>query len=156
MPDTTSPAAAAGYSHSGLCVTDLERSLRFYCEGLGFVPTKSFHITRPIAEVDPPVDVTAQFIRLEGLSIELLAYASPGTIGTPASRRNNLGLTHLSFHVDDVDARARLLESLGGTILPDTRRGLGEGDTEHILFVADPDGTRIELMTIPEGHPYWE
>lgn len=155
MPDPT-PPAVAGYSHSGLCVSDLERSLRFYCEGLGFVPTKSFHLTRPIAEVDPPVDVTAQFMRLGGLNVELLAYASPGTIGVPASRRNNLGLTHLSFHVDDVDARAELLESLGGTILPETRRGLGEGDTEHILFVADPDGTRIELMTIPEGHPYWD
>lgn len=150
------PPPAAGYSHSGLCVSDLERSLRFYCEGLGFVPTKSFHITRPIAEVDPPVELTAQFIRLEGLTIELLAYTSPGTIGAPAARRNQLGLTHLSFHVDDVDARARHLATLGGTILPDTRRGLEEGDTEHILFVADPDGTRVELMTIPPGHPYWD
>jgi glyoxylase I family protein len=152
----TEPAAPAGYSHSGLCVSDLERSLRFYCDGLGFVPTKAFHLTRPIAEVDPPVDVTAQFIRLGGLSVELLAYASPGVIGAPASRRNQLGLTHLSFHVPDVDVAARRLEGLGGTILHETRRGLGEDETEHILFVADPDGTRVELMTIPEGHPYWD
>jgi glyoxylase I family protein len=24
------------FSHFGLCVSDLERSLRFYCDGLGF------------------------------------------------------------------------------------------------------------------------
>ena len=24
------------FSHVGICVSDLERSLRFYCEGLGF------------------------------------------------------------------------------------------------------------------------
>lgn len=145
----------AGYSHTGLCVADLERSLRFYCEGLGFVATRSFHVTRDIAEVDPPVDVTAQFIELDGLKIELLGYASPGVFGTPSSRRNQLGLTHLSFHVDDVDARARLLEELGGTTLPETRHGAGDETMEQILFVADPDGTRVELMQIPEGHPYW-
>ena len=26
------------FSHLGICVSDLERSVRFYCEGLGFEP----------------------------------------------------------------------------------------------------------------------
>jgi glyoxylase I family protein len=138
-------------SHTGLCVSDLDRSLRFYRDGLGFELGERFHLTRTIAEVDPPVDVTAQFIRLEGLVLELLWFASPGPIGQPSHRRNHLGLTHLSFHVDDVDARALDLEALGGTILHDTRHG----GAEQILFVADPDGTRVELMSIPPGHPYW-
>jgi catechol 2,3-dioxygenase-like lactoylglutathione lyase family enzyme len=132
-------------SHTGLCVTDVERSLRFYCEGLGFRSGNRYHITRQIAEVDPPVDVVSQFIRLGGVQIELLDYASPGTIGEPHHRRNHLGLTHLSFWVDDVEARALALERLGGTILQDTRNP-SEDTSVRILFLADPDGTRVELM----------
>jgi catechol 2,3-dioxygenase-like lactoylglutathione lyase family enzyme len=129
--------------------------MRFYCEGLGFTPHKRFHLTRQIAEVDPPVDVTAQFIMLGALEIELLSYASPGTIGTPHERRNHLGLTHLSFVVDDVEQRALELEALGGTILQGTRNQTEDPADERILFLADPDGTRVELMSIPPGHPYW-
>jgi hypothetical protein len=77
-------------SHLGLCVSDLNNSVRFYCQGLGFVAENRYHLTRQIAEVDPPVDVTAQFIRLGSLEIELLYYASPGVIGRPVDRRNHL------------------------------------------------------------------
>ena len=38
-------------SHTGLCVTDLDRSLRFYCDGLGFEKANTYHLTRQIAEV---------------------------------------------------------------------------------------------------------
>jgi catechol 2,3-dioxygenase-like lactoylglutathione lyase family enzyme len=139
-------------SHTGLCVSNLERSLRFYCEGLGFEVGGRFHITRQIAEVDPPVDVISQFIHLGGLRIELLDYTSPGTFGTPHTRRNHVGLTHLSFIVDNVEVRARELETVGGTILQDTRNP-PEDDSIRILFVADPDGNRVELMAFPEGNP---
>jgi glyoxylase I family protein len=137
-------------SHTGLCVSDLERSLRFYCDGLGFEVGGRFHLTRQIAEVDPPVDVLSQFIHLGGHRIELLDYASPGPLGEPHTRRNQLGLTHLSFIVDDVEERARHLEAAGGTILQDTRNP-PEDDSLRILFVADPDGNRIELMAFPAG-----
>jgi catechol 2,3-dioxygenase-like lactoylglutathione lyase family enzyme len=137
-------------SHIGLCVSDLDRSLRFYCDGLGFAQGGRFHLTRQIAEVDPPVDVISQFIHLGGLRVELLDYTSPGVFGTPHSRRNHVGLTHLSFIVDDVEARARELDSVGGTILQGTRNP-AEDESLRILFVADPDGNRIELMAFPEG-----
>jgi glyoxylase I family protein len=137
-------------SHIGLCVSDLERSLRFYCDGLGFEMGGRFRLTRQIAEVDPPVEVISQFIHLGGQRIELLDYASPGPFGQPHVRRNHLGLTHLSFIVDDVEAGARHLEMVGGTILQDTRNP-AEDESLRILFVADPDGNRVELMAFPEG-----
>ena len=142
-------------SHLGLCVTDLDTSLRFYCEGLGFEVGPRFHITRPIAELGPPVDLISQFVRLGDLDIELLGFTTPSPTGRPSDRRNQLGLTHLSFRVDDVDRRAGELGVLGGTVLHDTRFGAGDPASEQILYVADPDGTRVELMHIPPGHDYW-
>jgi len=138
-------------SHIGLCVSDLERSRHFYVGGLGFEEFARFDLTRPLAEVDPPFDFTSFFIQKDGLRVELLHYRSPGAIGTPSSRRNHLGLTHLSFVVDDVDAAARELEGFGGTIIEGTRSGQDDPDAVQIIFLADPDGTRVELMRLAVG-----
>ena len=32
------------FSHLGICVSDLERSVRFYCEGLGFEPVATHQV----------------------------------------------------------------------------------------------------------------
>jgi lactoylglutathione lyase len=77
-----------------------------------------------------------------GLKIELLHFVSPGPTGTPAVRRNELGFTHVSFVVDDLEGVAARLVALGGTTLDGTRAVLGY----DVMFVADPDGTRVELM----------
>lgn len=39
----TTPATTV-FSHVGICVTDLDRSLRFYCDGLGFEQGESIPI----------------------------------------------------------------------------------------------------------------
>src|SRR5882724_2291391 len=93
-------------SHFGICVRNVERSLRFYCDGLGFEKAETFDVTDAFGkalEVEGEVAGTSQFIRRGGMRIELLAYQSPGTTGEPSRRRNQLGITHLSFVVDDVD-----------------------------------------------------
>ncbi|HEV8297778.1 MAG TPA: VOC family protein [Acidimicrobiales bacterium] len=141
-------------SHVGLCVTDLERSLRFYVDGLGFEVFARFDLTRPIAEVDLPVDLTSLFIQLGGLRVELLHYRSPGVFGQPSMRRNQLGITHFSLIVDDVDAAAAELEQFGGTIVDGTRSGQDDPDGVQIVFVADPDGARVELMRLAQGQDW--
>ena len=141
-------------SHLGLCVSDLERSRRFYIDGLGFTEFARFEMDRPIAEVDLPCSLTSYFIQKDGLRVELLDYHSPGVIGHPSNRRNHLGLTHLSFVVDDVDAAARELEEYGGTIIEGTRSGQHDPSTVQIVFLADPDGTRVELMRLAAGQEW--
>jgi catechol 2,3-dioxygenase-like lactoylglutathione lyase family enzyme len=133
-------------SHIGICVSDLERSLRFYCDGLGFSIGEAHAIGNEFAdalEVPGQVDLTSQFIRIEGLSIELLRYRSPGAQGHPSESRNQLGLTHLSFVVADLDASVNRLVECGGTLLGATRT---KQEGIELLFVSDPDGVRVELM----------
>ena len=135
-------------SHIGICVRDLKSSLRFYCEGLGFTAAEGFPIGNEWAaslEVEGDVKLTSQFVRKDTFAIELLHYESPGVIGTPSSRRNQLGITHLSFWVDDFDAAVDHLVALGGTLLESTRASEGM----DLVFLADPDGTRVELMRAP-------
>jgi catechol 2,3-dioxygenase-like lactoylglutathione lyase family enzyme len=137
------------WSHVGLCVTDLDTSMRFYCEGLGFSPAERYELDSASLpglpeslEVPEPVSVVSQMITRGPCRIELLAWHQPPPAGTPSARRNHPGLTHLSFWVDGVDAVARRLVAAGGTLLPATRQKPGI----DLVFLADPDGTRIELM----------
>ncbi|MBV8950340.1 MAG: VOC family protein [Actinobacteria bacterium] len=141
-------------SRVGVCVSDLDRATRFWCDGLGFQPGARFEVGSEFAatlEVDAPIAVVSQFVSRDGLTIELLHYATGSTAGRPSSARNLLGFTHLSLLVDDVDAVAATLVEHGGTRLDPTRarmEGAG-GAVSDFVFVADPDGVRIELMRLP-------
>ena len=141
---------AASVSHMGLCVSDLDRSLRFYCDGLGFEAHTKYDIGNEFAatmEIDDDVELISQMIARDGLMIELLHFISPGVIGDPSDVRNKRGFTHLSFNVDDVDETIATLVECGGTYIESTRTANEMGE---IVFVADPDGTRIELMKLAQ------
>ena len=135
-------------SHVGVCVSDLSAALRFWRDGLGFDVAHSYDLTTAMVaglgaalEVSEPVALTSTMLKLGELTVELLAYASPAVTGAPSPTRGQRGLTHLSFLGADVDAAAHLAEH-GGTVLTSTRQDLGIA----VVFVADPDGTRVELM----------
>ncbi|MCU1457052.1 MAG: hypothetical protein JWL73_1144 [Actinomycetia bacterium] len=46
-----------------------------------------------------------------------------------------------------MDAAAARLVEFGGTVIDGTRAALGL----DVVFIADPDGTRVELMAVPNG-----
>jgi catechol 2,3-dioxygenase-like lactoylglutathione lyase family enzyme len=58
---------------------------------------------------------------------------------------NALGLTHLSFRVDDLETTLHLLERYGAQVLH-TSRTENPDFRAAAIFVTDPDGTRIELI----------
>ena len=77
---------ATQVSHVGLCVSDLERSLRFYTEGLGFevqerIPGDDSFAA--LGEVTPPAALIAQFIAKDGIRLELLAWSVPACGANP-------------------------------------------------------------------------
>jgi len=137
-------------SHVGLAVSDLETSIRFYCDGLGFKHGPRFEAGDEVAglsEVDPPAQMTSQYLTKEGFRLELLGWERPAVHGHPSRHRNQLGLTHLSFEVDDVEATEDRLLGLGGVPIDGARIRLDRDPAAiTVIFLADPDGTRIELL----------
>ena len=148
--DHRTAAAAARFSHFGICVSDLERSLRFYCEALGFEKAESHEIGDEFATLMdlPGVAVTSQFIRKGPTAIELLAFTDPAPFGDGQRRAvNQLGLTHLSFQVDDLATTAARIVELGGAVVESSRTKIDLGDTPlEFVYCTDPDGVRVELM----------
>ena len=148
MDDTSD----ATFSHLGICVSDLERSQRFYCDALGFEKAESHDIGPEFARLMDldDVAVTSQFIRRGSTAIELLAFRQPAPLG-PAGRRpvHQLGLTHLSFRVRDLAAVAARIVELGGSVVESSRTVIDLGGTPlEFVYCTDPDGVRVELMDL--------
>ena len=144
--------SAPAFSHFGICVSDLERSLAFYCEALGFEKAESHEIGSEFAGLMdlPDVAVTSQFIRRGPTAIELLAFQKPSPSGDRTRRAvNQLGLTHLSFRVHDVSAVAAKIVEFGGSIVESSRTGIDLGGAAlEFVYCTDPDGVRVELMDL--------
>jgi catechol 2,3-dioxygenase-like lactoylglutathione lyase family enzyme len=142
--------ASIRMSHVAIAVTDLPASLRFYTEGLGFEPGPCFEAGDEVAavsEVEPPVRMRSQYLTKGGFRLELMGWETPAVHGVASKFRNQRGLTHLSFEVDDIVAVEDRLLALGGHRLPDARVKVEREPADiSLVFLTDPDGTRIELL----------
>ena len=139
-----------GLSHVGVCVSDLERSTRFYCEALGFEKAESHTVGDEFARLMglDGVDLTSQFLRRDGHAIELLSFGRPEAAPGDGRPIHTFGLTHLSFLVHDVDEVAAKVREHGGTVHDETRTFFGEDRALDFVYCSDPDGTRVELMKL--------
>jgi catechol 2,3-dioxygenase-like lactoylglutathione lyase family enzyme len=139
-------------THIGICVTDLERSVRFYRDGLGFAYRAELRVQGEPSDTLlrlRGVDLRAVYLERDGTRLELLHYAAPGAVQADAPRpMNQCGLTHLSLRVDSVADTLAALRAAGAQPLDDTRIDIPEFGAAAI-FVTDPDGTMIELVQSP-------
>ena len=144
------------FSHLGICVSTLEASLAFYRDALGFEESGDLAVKGEPSQTLlglADVDLRAVYLRRDGVTIELLHYASPGQVGDAAPRAMNaLGLTHLSLRVTGLDALVADLEERGFPVLRETAIDHPELSARAV-FVTDPDGTRVELVEMREAAP---
>src|SRR5215470_16772337 len=136
-------------THVGICVTDLERSIRFYRDGLGFAYRSELRVQGEPSDTLlrlRGVDLHAVYLERDGTRIELLHYAAPGALGDDAPRAMNArGLTHLSLRVDNVRDTLAALRGVVGRVLDDTLIDIPDFGAAAV-FITDPDGTLIELV----------
>jgi len=117
--------------HVGLKVTDMDRSLRFYCDGLGLKLLR--RKDRAPGIVSAVLAVGTQEMNLFSDS----AFAG-GIDGNPP------GLDHFCLEIDSVsidEVMAALARAGIAVAKPPVKRSDGIS-----LFVADPDGCRVELI----------
>ena len=147
--------------HVGICVCDMERSVRFWRDGLGFEVLRESDFRgsawRRVLELDD-LDLHTKIIRRDHMTLELLAFAKPGHVGTPERRpMNQLGFTHLAIWVSDLDAAATRVTDYGGRLIEATRTVFDHPKLKgRWLMCMDPDGVRLELLEYPDGEDLLE
>jgi catechol 2,3-dioxygenase-like lactoylglutathione lyase family enzyme len=141
-------------THVGVCVSDLERALRFYRDLLGFA------VEHELAVAGEPsdtllrlrgVELRAVYLRRDGVRLELLRFAAPPAPPPRTRSMDEQGLTHLSFRVADLEATLTALRAAGARVLEETVIRIPEAGVAA-CFVTDPDGQLIELVQSP-GDP---
>ncbi len=123
-----------GLIYFGIRVTDLQRSERFYVEGLGLTKLRGGrmpHGGRRILLVDHGT----------GQRLELNWYPSDSPYAVPYT--SGEGLDHLGYSTGRAEEIARRLERYGGRIALRPSDLLG---VRQNYYVEDPDGNWVELM----------
>jgi glyoxylase I family protein len=139
------------YTHVGICVSDLDRSLNFYREALGFEELGRNDMQgKPLDQLNQlqGVKVRTAFLGRDGSRLELIEFQSPGWVGPRGPRpMNQLGLTHLAFRVADLDTVCAKIEAAGGALIRETR--MEHPGPTRVIMTTDPDGLRVELVELP-------
>lgn len=128
-------------THIAITVADMEESLKFYKEALGF--EKVFELNNP--ETGEPWIVYIQVG--PGQFLELFY----GGTQKKAEEEGDIGVNHLCFEVESVTAIAEKIEAAG---YPLHIRPCTGCDHNLQTWVKDPNGIRIELMQISPESPH--
>jgi catechol 2,3-dioxygenase-like lactoylglutathione lyase family enzyme len=131
------------FNHVGLCVADRERSRRFYEGLLDFefwwdleLPDEG---TQQLLQLAKPIGVRATYLIRDGLVLELLDYSKRDVHVGPQRLMDQVGLTHLSLSVSNIDHVLAMVDDFGGSVVKETV-------TEQFAMIRDPDGQLIELL----------
>ncbi|CAN5656015.1 hypothetical protein BH23CHL8_BH23CHL8_04140 [soil metagenome] len=145
MPTITRP------HHTGIQVADLERSVRFYRDILGFELVFQWN---PQAEYIrtivgyPDADIHAAVLRMPGAEVflEILEYRNVDKAAVD-TRTANPGTAHMAFYTDDCDGlyqelKAKGVESVSEPVTPT----IGPNKGGRAVYMIDPDGIRVEFI----------
>ncbi len=143
-----------GADHTSFSVSNLERSLAFYVDLLGFKLLWQREITnqyfRDIVGF-PDCVVKAAHLAIPNSThkLELFEYAVPR--GEPAvPRTNQPGSAHLSLYVDNLPAAYEELKGKGVQFRsPPIEIDAGANKGGWALYMLDPDGIPVELFQPP-------
>ena len=135
------------YLHTMIRITDIDASLRFYCDGLGLQEVRRYESEAgrfTLIFLAAPRDVEAAKINKAPLVELTYNWDSEEYTGG-----RNFG--HLAYRVDDIYALCDHLESQGVIINRPPRDG-------YMAFVRSPDGISIELLQsgdpLPPAEPW--
>jgi len=144
-----------GADHTGITVSNLERSLAFWRDVLGFGLSHIAHQTGKMAKEITGVagaEIKLAVVKAPGgHKIELLEYLAP-----PDGKRHvnllpcDVGHVHVALIVDDLEDVLERIAKFGWKAAgePQTLKS-GPNAGKRVVYVRDPDGTTIEFMQPP-------
>jgi lactoylglutathione lyase len=132
----------SGIAHWALKVRDLERSLKFYRDTLGF---------KEMMRIDWPDGPRKGKLLLVYLRVTDTQYVElfPDGEGDVAPTEDITSMHHVCLQVDDMAKTAAHLKSIGIALYRDVKVGL---DHNAQCWIMDPDGNRIEFMQMLPGN----
>jgi len=137
-------------NHTSFTVTDLDRTIGFFRDALGFdVTSKAPRDKDAIQSITGVAgsDVMIAFVRGPGHSIELIEYLAPDDRTVKMARPCDVGFAHIAFDVDNVDAAVAASTPHGfSTVGPITVIDKGPNAGNRVVYLRDEDGVSVEFI----------
>jgi catechol 2,3-dioxygenase-like lactoylglutathione lyase family enzyme len=150
------PLRILAADHTGITVSNLERSLAFWRDVLGFELSHTAHQTGELArEITGVAGAELKLAVLKapgGHKIELLEYlAPPDRTKHTDLRPCDVGSVHVALTVNDLNSVLQRIVASGWKTAgkPQTLQS-GPNAGKRVVYVRDPDGATIELMQTPD------
>ena len=143
--------AVLHFSHSGVCVSDIERSTAFYRDEFDFTRHHHLHLngeadSTAVKVKDAELDVV--YLERDGTVVEVLHFAESAPTRDAVPREmNRMGLTYYSCNVDEIAEVSPDVVAADGRVMQETQ--VGTPNDKSCVFVTDPDGCLIELVKSP-------
>ncbi len=122
----------AGLAHVAIKVTDLDRTLDFYINKLGFPEMLRLYN-----------DSGTTWLVYLRITDDQYLEVFPGAQNDRAPGWNANGMNHMCLAVNDINGLVRQIEAAGIPLLMPLKLAL---DGNWQAWIEDPDGNRIELM----------
>ena len=140
--------------HTSFTVRDLERSLRFYRDLLGFPIVREAEFQgEMISRITglPGTQMKWALVKAGDHLLELIQYLSPAGADLNASMRtSDIGSAHVCFHVRDLPELYRRWSAAGVRFVSEpVRLETGPNTGGFVVYLRDPDGYTIELLQRP-------
>jgi catechol 2,3-dioxygenase-like lactoylglutathione lyase family enzyme len=147
---SSTPFHIIATDHTGITVSNLERSLAFWRDVLGFELSHRAHQTGELAEEItgvPGAEISLAVLKAPGHKIELLEYLAPKDRKRIDVRPCDVGSVHVAFTVENLDDILNTIAASGWRTAgkPQTLRS-GPNTGKRVIYVRDPDGTTLEFM----------
>jgi catechol 2,3-dioxygenase-like lactoylglutathione lyase family enzyme len=151
------PFRIVSADHTGITVSNLECSLAFWRDVLGFEFSHTAHqkgdLAQEITGVEGAEIKLAVLKTPGGHRIELLEYLAPADRKRTNLRPCDIGFVHVALLVDNLDLVLERIAASGWEAAgkPQTLK-TGPNAGKCVIYVRDPDGTTIELMQPPNAN----
>ena len=125
--------------HLGISVSNLEESVKWYSENLGFTLTKRLDL--------PEVQFRVAILEYQGFGVELIEVKGsskyPLAWQEPGPQHQIQGIVHFAFRVNDLDATEKVFRDKGARFAcePTVLEGLGI----RYFHIFDNDGNLVEF-----------
>jgi len=136
--------------HVGLVVADLEKSLKFWCETMGFVVSRQMeesgsHIDAMMGLKDVRV-TTAKLAAPDGNLLELLCFHSHPDKQHWEGKPYSTGFTHIALTVQDLEETLRRLKLVGASVPAEPQ--LSPDGQVKVIYASGPEGVLLELVEV--------
>jgi len=140
-------------NHTSFTVSNLDRSIAFFTEALGFelisrAPRDSAIIEQITGVKGAQLDVA--YVQGPGHRLELIQYLAPAEKGRVRSLPCDTGFAHIAYDVDDIDAAIAASKPHGVIPIGDPvaiDKGPNKGG--RVVYLRDPDDVTIEYIQKP-------